>query len=332
MQPHSLVGTMESLTATFFDLVRNDMPDVEIRMRSHPGGYHPSLDSAVDHLLTSGGKRIRPALVLLCGGMLGADRDRLVTLASAIELLHTATLVHDDLIDEASLRRGIPTLNSQWTPGATVLTGDYIFARAANLAAQTGSLTIMERFAETLMTIVNGEITQLFGTRSDDLRQDYYDRIYAKTASLFELATEGGALLSNVDAEMADDVKHFGYTVGVAFQIVDDVLDFVGDPAKVGKPVASDLRQGLVTLPTVYYLEQAPDNSALQHLIGGATLDDAEMDLLVEAIRRSGAIEKARSEASQLVAEAERILAGMPASREKDALSDLARYVVQRTN
>ncbi len=111
-------------------------------MRSHPGSYHPSLDAAVDHLLASGGKRIRPTLVLLCGGMLGADHDRLVTLASAIELLHTATLVHDDLIDEASLRRGIPTLNSQWTPGATVLTGDYIFARAANLAAaQTGSLT-----------------------------------------------------------------------------------------------------------------------------------------------------------------------------------------------
>ncbi len=126
----------------------------------------------------------------------------------------------------------------------------------------------MERFAETLMAIVNGEITQLFGTRSDDLRRDYYDRIYAKTASLFELAAEGGALLSDVDATVAEDIKQFGYAIGVAFQIMDDVLDFVGDPAKVGKPVASDLRQGLITLPTVYYLEQDADNPRSRRLIG----------------------------------------------------------------
>jgi len=322
---------MEPLTATFFDLVRNDMPEVETRMRSHPGSYHPSLDMAVDHLLASGGKRIRPTLVLLCGGMLGADHDRLVTLASAIELLHTATLVHDDLIDEASLRRGTPTLNSQWTPGATVLTGDYIFARAAHLAARTGSLNIMERFAETLMSIVNGEITQLFGTRSDDLRRDYYDRIYAKTASLFELAAEGGALLSDVDATVAEDIKQFGYAIGVAFQIVDDVLDFVGDPAEVGKPVASDLRQGLITLPTVYYLEKNADNPSVQRLVRNERLDGAEMDRLVEDIRSSGAIKRARDEADSLIREAETILADMPPSPERDALSDLAKYVVKRT-
>jgi geranylgeranyl pyrophosphate synthase len=322
---------MEPLTATFFDLVRGDMPEVEERMRSHPGSHHPSLDTAVDHLLASGGKRIRPTLVLLCGGMLNADRDRLVTLASAIELLHTATLVHDDLIDEASLRRGIPTLNSQWTPGATVLTGDYIFARAANLAARTGSLEIMERFAETLMTIVNGEITQLFATRSDDYRRDYYDRIYAKTASLFELAAEGGALLGAVETGLANEVKRFGYAIGVAFQIVDDVLDFVGDPAKVGKPVASDLRQGLMTLPTLYLLEQNANDPALQRLIRNERLEEGEMDRLIEAIRQSGAIEQARAEADSFIVEAETLLSGMPASPERDALAELAQYIVQRS-
>jgi geranylgeranyl pyrophosphate synthase len=322
---------MEPLTATFFDLVRSDMPEVETRMRSHPGSHHPSLDTAIDLLLASGGKRIRPTVVLLCGGMLGADRDRLLTLASAIELLHTATLVHDDLIDEATLRRGIPTLNSQWTPGATVLTGDYIFARAANLAAQTDSLQIMARFAETLMTIVNGEITQLFGTRSDDNRKDYYDRIYAKTASLFELAAEGGALLAEVEPNIADDVRQFGYSIGVAFQIVDDVLDFVGDPAKVGKPLASDLRHGLMTLPTLYYHEQVPNDLVLQRLIHQERIDDEEMDRLVESIRSSDAVERARREARAFIDEAETLLTGMPPSRERDALSDLARYVVQRS-
>jgi geranylgeranyl pyrophosphate synthase len=322
---------MEPLTATFFDLVRSDMPEVETRMRSHPGSHHPSLDTVVDHLLTSGGKRIRPTVVLLCGGMLGAEHDHLVTLASAIELLHTATLVHDDLIDEASLRRGIPTLNSQWTPGATVLTGDYIFARAANLAAQTGSLIIMERFAETLMTIVNGEITQLFGTHSGDNRRDYYDRIYAKTASLFELAAEGAALLSGADQSLRDDVRQFGYAIGVAFQIVDDVLDFVGDPAKVGKPVASDLRQGLLTLPTLYYLEQHPHDTSLQQLTRNESLDNGEMDRLVESIRRSGAIDQARQEAESFIGEAEALLSKMPHSPERDGLAELAQYVVQRS-
>src|SRR3990172_8268826 len=130
-------------TATFFSPVQESLRLVERRMRAQSDGHHPDLAAALKHLLSSGGKRVRPAVALLTGGMLGAGRDRLVTLSAAIELLHTATLVHDDLIDGALLRRGIPTLNAQWTPAATVLTGDFIFARAAHLASQTGSLAVM---------------------------------------------------------------------------------------------------------------------------------------------------------------------------------------------
>jgi geranylgeranyl pyrophosphate synthase len=215
-------------------------------MRDVTNGHHPNLGVALDHLLSSGGKRIRPALALLTGEMLGAERNKIISLAAAIELLHTATLVHDDLIDGALLRRGIPTLNAQWTPGATVLTGDFIFACAAKLASETESADLICLFAETLATIVNGEITQMFPRLSGDYFEEYFNRIYAKTASLFELATIAPAILSPLRETSADAAKQFGYGIGMAFQIIDDVLDFTGKQTAVGKPVANDLRQGLI--------------------------------------------------------------------------------------
>src|SRR3990170_981779 len=149
-------------------------------MRAESNGHHPDLGGALDHLLSSGGKRVRPAVALLTGGMLGADPGRLIILAAAIELLHTATLVHDDLIDGALLRRGLPTLNAHWSPAATVLTGDFLFARAARLAADTDYLPLMKLFAETLAVVVSGELTQLFSARGMIDRENYYRRIYAK--------------------------------------------------------------------------------------------------------------------------------------------------------
>lgn len=322
---------MEPKTATFFDLVRDQMPEVEARMRSGPGSHHPSLETAIDHLLSSGGKRIRPTLVLLAGGMLAANENDVVTLAAAIEMLHTATLVHDDLIDQSTIRRGIPTINAQMTPGATVLTGDYIFARAANLAARTGSLPVMESFADTLMTIVNGEITQLFGGGTSFSPEDYYDRIYAKTASLFELATRGAGLLAEADSELLADLERFGYCIGVAFQIVDDVLDFTGKQDQVGKPVASDLRHGIVTLPTLLYMEQDGVGRRVEKLLNNGGIVDADFEGLVTAIRASGAIERSMHEARRYVQDGIDLLDGMPQGAERTALRELATYVVQRT-
>jgi geranylgeranyl pyrophosphate synthase len=322
---------MLATTATFFELVRDRLSQVEARMRAGSGKHHPNTDAAIEHLLASGGKRIRPTLALLAGEMLGAETERTVTLAASIEMLHTATLVHDDLIDGSLLRRGLPTLNAQWTPGATVLTGDYIFARAAQLAAQTGSLRLMELFAQTLMTIVNGEITQLFRSRRGDLRQSYYQSIYAKTASLFELAGEAAALLGTSAEDSIRPMKDFGYQVGMAFQIVDDVLDFAGNQEQVGKPLASDLRQGLVTLPTVHYLEMHPEDPDLVRLLEDAHLDSQALDRLIASIRSSGAIERSLEEAGRYAAAAEADLATMPDCRETEGLRQLARYTVQRS-
>lgn len=324
-------GIMEPLTTTFFDLVRDRMPAVEAAMRKSSSDHNPHLAEVVDQLIASGGKRVRPALVLLSGEMLEAPRDRTVTLAAAIEMLHTATLVHDDLIDGASLRRGTPTVNSQWPAGATVLTGDYVFARAASLAARTRSLEVMECFADTLMTIVNGEINQLFQTDRAATRRDYLARIYAKTGSLFELACRGPGLLANCSPEELRVISHFGYQVGMAFQIVDDILDFTGDQERVGKPVASDLRQGLVTLPTLIYLETASDTVDLKAWLDGAGLPEGNLEAIIARIRNSRAIEASLAEAGELIDQAVASLETFPDSSSRQGLRDLARYVVRRS-
>ena len=314
----------------FFAPVQELIVEVEAKMRSQAVGHHQELGAALEHLLSSGGKRIRPAVALLTGGMLGAEPDRLITLSAAIELLHTATLVHDDLIDGALLRRGIKTLNAQWTPAATVLTGDFIFARAAKLAGETDTVDVMKLFAETLSTIVNGEITQMFSSRGLANRDDYYQRIYAKTASMFELAAAASAILSPTDPDTVEQMRSFGYDIGMAFQIVDDVLDFTGEQATVGKPVASDLRQGLVTLPALSYIESYPEDPDLDWLRDGHHFKDGQINRLIELIRTSGAIQKSMVEARNFIQSGLAKLEKMPDGPEHLALIGLAEYIVDR--
>lgn len=320
------------LTAiNFLSPVREYIPQVETRMRQQSAGHHPELQAALDHLLDSGGKRVRPTVALLVGGMLGADQKRTITLAAAVELLHTATLVHDDMIDGALLRRGIPTLNAKWSPAATVLTGDFIFARAAKLAAETESVEVMNLFAKTLSVVVTGEVTQLFNSKGIASRTDYFERIYAKTASMFELASIAPVYFCGDEPNGAfNALQRFGYEIGMAFQIVDDVLDFTGAQAEVGKPVANDLRQGLVTLPALCYLEDHPDDPTMQKLLSGGAREDGAMDRLVQQIRESGAVEQAMHEAHAFVARAQQALAELPACPERQALEGLTEYVIER--
>jgi len=314
----------------FLNPILEQLLEVERLMRSQADAHHSDLAVALHRLLDAGGKRIRPALALLTGGMLEADPQRLVILAAAIELLHTATLVHDDLIDGSFLRRGNATLNSQWSPAATVLTGDFIFAQAARLAAETDSMPVMHLFANTLATIVNGEITQMFSGHGMVDRQHYEQRIYAKTASLFETAARSAAMLSPVDQPVIDQMRSYGYAIGMAFQIVDDVLDFTGEQATVGKPVASDLRQGLITLPALYYWESFPDDRDMKAILGGNHTGETEMNRLIAGIRESGSIHRAMDTASHFVDNGLETLKGMPDNLERRSLERLASYIVDR--
>jgi geranylgeranyl pyrophosphate synthase len=325
-----LLGNNGLNNASFFTPVQDGLQEAEALIRSQSDGAHPDLVTALEHLLSSGGKRIRPALGLLTGQMLGAPHDKIITLAAAVELLHNATLVHDDLIDGALLRRGNPTLNARWTPPATVLTGDFIFARAAKLAADTDHLPLMKLFAETLAIIVNGELTQLFSPRGLTSRENYYKRIYAKTASLIEMTTRTAAMISPVDESVVESMRVYGFNLGMAFQIVDDVLDFTAEQAELGKPVGSDLLQGLVTLPAIYYAEAHPDDPDVICLTSGCYSEHERMERLVLAVGKSFGVKKSLEEAEGYIQKALHPLAGMPDRVERQSLYDLARYTVTR--
>jgi geranylgeranyl pyrophosphate synthase len=317
-------------TVTFTTPVQEQIKLVEERIRAQADDNHPDIRAALEHLLSSGGKRVRPTVVLLIGNMLGGAEEKLVTVGAAIELLHTATLVHDDLIDGSLLRRGMPTLNARWSPAATVLTGDFLFARAAKLAAEADHLPLMKLFADTLATIVNGELTQLFTSRGLINRKNYYQRIYAKTASLFEMSARAAAMVSPVDDDTVESMRVFGYETGMAFQIVDDILDFTGDPTAVGKPLGSDLLQGLVTLPAIYYAEANPNDTDVKLLGEGGWGNQDRMERLVNAIRNSDAIQKSMREAEDFIKRALDKLSPLHPGIERNALEDLARYIADR--
>ncbi len=309
--------------------IRDEMGLVEAKLRQPLPQEHSSLTATIEHLLCSGGKRIRPALALLASRFYPTDVDKIVSLAAAVEMLHTATLVHDDLIDGALFRRGAPTLNSSWTPSMTILTGDYLFARAAFLAAETDNVQVMRIFSQTLMTICTGELEQQIEKASRDA-ESYYRRIYAKTAALLMAATEGAAVLSGASQGQVEALKEYGHQLGMAFQIVDDVLDFVSDKNTLGKPVGSDLAQGLVTLPTLYYLKQNPGGNSVSAVLDKSAHGPQAIAHAVNAIRQSGAIDEAMSKAQEFVQRSQQALARLPAGAAKESLHTLAEFVVQR--
>jgi geranylgeranyl pyrophosphate synthase len=313
------------------ELVAQELALVEARMLEEDPRQHEVVTRAVVHLIRSGGKRIRPVTALLTCQMLGADCRLAVNLAAAVEMLHTATLVHDDIIDGSLIRRGNPTLNATWSPGATILTGDYLFARAADLASQTENVAVMRLFSQALMNICNGELQQMFATQHHAVdRESYLQRISAKTASLFVLATEAAGVLAQVSPEIRVDLHQYGAELGLAFQIVDDLLDFAGSEAQVGKPLGSDLAQGLVTLPVILFLEQSPGDQRILAVLEGQR-GAAPIRLAVDAIRDSGVVDRVREEAARHSQLARQALENLPDNVCRQALIDLAEYTVHRS-
>jgi geranylgeranyl pyrophosphate synthase len=317
-----------------FELLREDLERVERKMREASRIEYQQLRTTLDYLLGSGGKRLRPALVLLSSKFYPADAEKVTSLAAAVETLHTATLIHDDLIDHAFLRRGNPTLNAMWNSAATVLTGDYLFARAADFAAETRSVRVVSIFAQTLMTICGGELKQIFGSDEGQptatAREYYYQRIYSKTASLFAASAETGAILSGAPEPEVQALRDYGYNLGMAFQIVDDILDFAGNEGELGKPVGSDLRQGIITLPTIYFLEAQPEDETVSKVLSGRGKGDDEVRAAVEIIKESGAIESSTAEAKGFAARSRDALSTLPDNEYRQAMLDLTDFVVER--
>ena len=321
---------MKSEGLQYTTILRNELQAVRDTMLEVRQQLPDPVAPALAALINGGGKRLRPALTLLSAYMFGADMQYAVPVAAAIEMLHTATLIHDDLIDNAMVRRGTQTLNANWTSAATVLTGDVAFAWAAKLATRCQNIRVVQRFSETLAIICNGELSQMFTDKGRlSTEAAYYSRIFAKTASLFALATEAGAILALQSEEDIARLNLFGKLLGEAFQIVDDVLDFMGDETTLGKPVGSDLRQGIVTLPVLHYSQQHPDDARIQAVFN-LPRDEAAIQSLVADLRRSDAADWAMQQAKTRADEAHALLTVYPATPYRGAIEEIAAFAVRR--
>lgn len=311
--------------------IETDLQKVEVQLREAARAEFGPLALVIESVIESGGKRMRPAVTLLAGRMYSQNDEHLLKLAVSVELLHLATLIHDDLIDAAATRRGSSTINSKWDSKSTVLAGDYVWAKAAKIAADVGNTKVLGIFADTVMVIVEGEIKQDYmSSNSSTNRDEYYNRIYAKTASLFEGAVRSAAVLGNAPQKHLDALGMYGRKLGTAFQIIDDVLDFVGTQSDVGKPVGNDLRQGVITLPALMYYETHPGHPVIESVAVKNGHSAEQLEAAIEEIRTSPEMQEARDEAQRLAQEAIRELAVLPKSKYRQALAQLAEYVTER--
>jgi geranylgeranyl pyrophosphate synthase len=317
--------------------MRADLERVNSRVAQVAQIDYPEASALVNDIVQAGGKRLRPLVLLLAGRAFNYETsfDRLVTAAAGVELLHTASLIHDDTVDRSALRRGKPTLNSVLSAGATILIGDYLFAQSAMLAAATDSVRVVAIFASTLGDICNGQLREMFHAhRLDQSREDYDARIYGKTASLFAGAAEMGAVLGNAPDAHIQALRAYGSDIGMAFQVVDDLLDVTGETSDLGKPAGNDLREGTVTLPTLLYAagldEASPDWKRLQRVAAGQVEHVGELDDLVAAIRASGAIDRTYDVAESFVISAKSRIADLPDDETRELLSEVADFALSR--
>lgn len=306
------------------------MAELEDRLRAVVNVDFPLLAEILAHVLKHRGKRIRPAITLLAGSLYPSDdHDLLVPMAAGVELLHTATLVHDDTIDNSSVRRGSATTNCLWNGSTAVLVGDYLFANAAELVSTTSNVDVMRLFAKALMVICRGELCQ--NSCSFDwlqTRESYYQRIGSKTAALFATAAESGGVLSKAPKDKVAALRDYGYNLGLAFQIIDDVLDFTGDEVELGKPIGSDLSQGTMTLPAILLVEKYPDGNPIKDAL--INRDAKALRKAIDTVRDSTAIRESCEIAESFCDRASADLQTLPNCPQRSSLRDLIDYVLER--
>jgi len=313
-----------------YEPVQEDLAKVEDRLRSVSEVDFPHLSEMLDYSLRSNGKRIRPILTLLSGKFYNYNLDYLLPMATAVEVMHTATLVHDDAIDKSLVRRRRATVYKVWGEDEAVLLGDYLFAEAGALTAATQNLRAIKLFAATLKAISSGELNQAFNAFNlEQSRSQYFQRVSKKTAALFSMATESGAALSQAPEESVQILIEYGYNLGIAFQIVDDILDVIGTEEEMGKPVGSDLAQGTLTLPAMLLLEHYPEDNPVKKLFQDRSRQE-NIGLAMELIRNSSITQECYKVASDYCARACHNLNLLPDNAARQALVDLVDYVLSR--
>ncbi|QCH14132.1 solanesyl diphosphate synthase [Synechococcus sp. CB0101] len=320
--------------ATVAELLQPVEADLEALLsdlRSLIGAGHPILQAAAEHLFSAGGKRLRPGIVLLVSRALAADGEltaRHRRLAEITEMIHTASLVHDDVVDEASTRRGVDTVHSRFNHRVAVLAGDFLFAQASWHLANLDDLEVVKLLSRVIMDLADGEVKQgLFRYDTGQSFETYLEKSYCKTASLIANSARAAGVLSGLPAHQLDELYRFGRQLGLAFQVVDDILDFTGSDQQLGKPAASDLATGYLTAPALYALEEHP---ALAGLIEREFSEDGDLDQALELVRNSQAIQRSRALAEGFANEAREAISWLPASDCRSALLALPEFVLSR--
>jgi octaprenyl-diphosphate synthase len=285
------------------------------------------------HVIGSGGKRLRPLLMVIAARLCGYRDEDYDGLAVVIEFLHSATLLHDDVLDGAAVRRGKPAANARWGSSAAVLSGDFLFSRAFSILVERYNREITALMIRTAIDMIDGEVIELAGKRNAALTVGEYEKIIGlKTASLIAASCRAGALLAGADREKIEALSSFGHRIGMAFQIIDDVLDYTGDPAVFGKVPGGDLREGAVTLPLIICLERLgeADRALVADLVTRGAVDDASVSRVIACIRESGADKAALAVADRHVTEARALLGSFGADPHRAMLDLAADYVISR--
>jgi len=316
--------------------IQSDLEQVDATFQERATSGLDILNSASMHALRSPGKRLRTALTLLSGKLNSYRFDKLLPLSVAFEMVHLATLLHDDIIDSAMTRRGNPTVNALWGNSIAILLGDYYFAKTAGLIADINDNRIDHLFSHTVATVCEGTIMEIMTAGRIDLTvESYYEKISHKTACLIAACCKGGAIVSGASDEQIHLLHEYGMNLGIAFQIIDDILDYTEDQKTIGKPAGNDLRQGMVTLPLIYALQQQPlnDNLQLVHTIlnGGAHTEEDIMPI-VEWVVKGPGIQQTQEDAYQYAARARALLSHFPRSADRDVLYELIDFVITRNH
>ena len=312
-------------------IVEQDMLQVDLVIARRLDSGVPLVGSVSQYIISAGGKRLRPALLLLCCGALGFKGDQRFNMAAVVEFIHTATLLHDDVVDDSALRRGNPTANAKFGNPASVLVGDFLYSRAFQMMVDTQSMRIMAVLANATNIIAEGEVMQLMNMHNAGLDEaGYLQVIRSKTAKLFEASARVGAILSGASAPLEEACAEYGQALGTAFQVIDDVLDYTGDAAIMGKNLGDDLREGKATLPLIAAMQRGtdPERQTIQQAI--ETGDVGMLDAVITIVKKTGALDIARSAAQQEAKRAIDAAQRLPEGPHRDYLVQLASQLLDR--
>jgi octaprenyl-diphosphate synthase len=321
------------LKQKILDAIAQDVAAIDKALEENLNPFLPLVSQVTGYIMFSGGKRIRPVLMILCARVCGYKGDYDKTLSTVFEYLHAATLLHDDLVDGAEVRRGNPVAHSIWGNPATVLVGDFLLARAIAIATETGRISIVEAIAYATAQMSEGEIHQLLHKRDLTMKEEHYmEVIRRKTACLIQTACRVGALLAEAPKTQVHALTQYGHNLGCAFQLVDDLLDYTADDKVLGKATGTDLREGKLTLPLIFALAQASgrDREKMENIIHGEEINKTDMETICQLVTKHGGITYAKKRAEAFVQQAKQCLDPFESSRFRAILEDMADYTLTR--